>query len=177
LQHIPSTITAGTSVDLSFALTAYPPSGGWSLVLYLRGPDAIDLASAPDGDLHRITAAATTSAAWSSGTYWASLRAEDGADVIEVEAGQIEIAPDLAQEAQDYDGRDHVEKVLAAIEAVIECRASKDQERYRINNRELQRTPLDQLMQLRDRYRAEARRARAARKGQSLLGRPVRVRF
>ena len=177
MQYIPDTITAGTTLDLSLALTAYPASAGWSLTLYLRGPEAIDLPSSPDGDAHLVGAGATTTAAWSEGTYWATLRASDGSDVIEIESGQVRVAPDLAQVGGDYDGRGHAEKVLAAIEAVIEGRATKDQERYRINNRELQRTPLSDLMQLRDRYRAELRRARAAAKGQSLLGRKVMVRF
>jgi hypothetical protein len=61
--------------------------------------------------------------------------------------------------------------------AVIEGRATRDQERYRINNRELQRTPISDLIRLRDRYREEARRERAAAKGQSLLGRRVLTRF
>lgn len=71
----------------------------------------------------------------------------------------------------------HAERVLVAIEAVIEGRASKDQESYKIGDRELVRTPLRDLLLLRDRYREDVRRARSARKGHSLFGRNVSVRF
>jgi hypothetical protein len=55
------------------------------------------------------------------------------------------------------------------LEAVIEGRASLDQERYRINNRELYRTPMETLIKLRNQYRAEVSRERAKASGKSLL--------
>ena len=55
-----------------------------------------------------------------------------------------------------------VQRTLEAIEAVIEKRASIDQERYKINNRELWRTPIPELLVMRDRYRSELRRLKAA---------------
>lgn len=177
MQHIPDTITAGLTLRVCVALTAYPASDGWALTLHMRGSQSIDLTGTADGDAHLIAADAATTGEWVAGTYWATLRGTDGTDVVEIDSGQIRVETDLAQVAGQYDGRGHVEKVLEAIEAVIEGRATKDQERYRINNRELQRTPLSDLMLLRDKYRTEARRARAASKGQSLLGRKVSVRF
>ena len=50
-----------------------------------------------------------------------------------------------------------------------------DQERYRINNRELYRTPIADLIKLRDMYRAEVNRERAAKCGKNPFGRKVRV--
>ncbi len=158
-------------------LAAYPAQDGWALTLHLRGPQSIDIASSPDGDGHVLSASAATTGAWAPGQYWAALRARDGETVAEVEAGQLTVAADLAQVNGLYDGRTHAERVLTAIEAVIEGRATKDQERYRINNRELQRTPLSDLMALRDRYRAELRAQNAALRGQSLIGRTVSVRL
>lgn len=75
-----------------------------------------------------------------------------------------------------HGGLDHIHRVLESIEAVIEKRATIDQERYTINNRELWRTPIPQLLELRDRYRAELRRAMAAKSG-GLFNQAVRVRF
>ena len=60
---------------------------------------------------------------------------------------------------------------------MIEKRASLDQERYRINNRELYRTPIADLLKLRDLYRAEVRREQAAARGQNPFGATVRVRL
>ena len=73
--------------------------------------------------------------------------------------------PDIAQLAAGHDARSHVQRVLDAIEAVLEKRATLDQEQYRINNRELRRTPIADLLKLRDRYRMELQRAKAARNG------------
>lgn len=159
-------------------LAAYP-APDWSLSVILRGVSVIDLDATPDGEQHSITADAATTAEWEAGQYWYSVRATSAADgsVQQVEEGTLQIMPDLSAAGASYDGRNHVEKTLEALEAVIEGRASKDQERYRINNRELYRTPIGELLKMRAQYKAELARIRAAAKGSSLLGRPVRVRF
>ncbi len=142
----------------------------------MRGPDSIDLTAEPDGTNHHFIVAASVTATWQAGEYWYSLRVTDGDVVVEVEAGQTTIKPNLAVVGDGYNGRAHVQRVLAAIEAVLEKRATNDQERYTINNRELWRTPIPDLLVLRDRYRAELRRMNAARVG-GLFDQHVRVRF
>jgi hypothetical protein len=52
------------------------------------------------------------------------------------------------------DTRTHARKVLDAIEAVLENRATLDQEEYEIAGRRLKRTPLAELSQLRREYAA-----------------------
>jgi len=176
MPYIPDSLTAGTTLAVTVPLTAYPPPE-WSLTLVLRGPERRDLDSTPDGTLHAFGTPAAETANWIAGAYWYSLRATDGADVHEIETGTLTVEPDLARVAEGYDGRGHAERVLEAIEAVIEGRASKDQDSYRINNRELRRTPVSQLLKLRDVYRQEVRRARAARRGRDTLGRQILARF
>ena len=105
-----------------------------------------------------------------------SLRASRGDEVREIDTGEVTIRPDISQLAAGHDARSHVERALAAIEAVIEKRATIDQERYRINNRELWRTPVGELLRLRDRYKAELARMQAVRRG-DLFGRTVKVAF
>ncbi|MEY4055620.1 MAG: hypothetical protein RL519_955 [Pseudomonadota bacterium] len=175
MTNLPSSITAGTTFDRTVILTAYP-APDWALRAYLRGPQSIDLEAAAEGHGHRFLAQATDTAGWAAGEYWYSLRATNGGDVVEVESGQITIKPDLAEAGAGHDGRDHLRRVLDAIEAVIERRATIDQERYTSNNRELWRTPIPELLMLRDRYRAEIRRMKAASKG-ALFDQHVRVRF
>lgn len=169
---IPNKFTAGESLNLCINLTAYP-APDWSLSLYLRGPAAIDLTSTADNNLHKFTISAETTSSWQASSYWYELRATDDETVTVIEEGSLIIKPDLSDISAPYDGRHHVEKVLDAIEAVIESRATKDQERYRINNRELQRTPLGELIALRSKYRAELLQIKRAKKGQSLLGRKI----
>lgn len=94
---------------------------------------------------------------------------------MEVGSGQITIMPDLAAAEAGYTAKTHAQRTLEAIEAVIEKRASMDQERYRINNRELYRTPIADLLKLRDLYRLEVAREQQAQRGCNPFGRKVRV--
>lgn len=173
---LPQRISAGLTLEKSVVLTAYPASA-WALTVSMRGPGSIDLISTPDGETHKLRAPASTTAEWEPGQYWYSARVsnEDG-DVFEVESGQVVIEPDLASAGAGYENFTHAERTLAAIEAVLEKRASRDQEKYVINNRELWRTPIADLLVLRDRYRAQVRMERKAKRG-DLFGTAVRVVF
>lgn len=171
----PTATTAGLTFDRAATLTAYP-APAWQLSAVLRGAGAIDIDAAASGVSHRFQVAAAETTGWEPGEYWYSIRATNGDDVVEVEAGKITIKPDLASLGAGHDGRDHVRRVLDSIEAVLEKRATMDQQSYKINNRELARTPIPELLQLRDRYRSELRRMTAARKG-GLFDQAVRVRF
>lgn len=83
----------------------------------------------------------------------------------------------MAAVTGQVDTRSHAKKTLEALEAVIEGRATLDQERYRLNNRELFRTPLDTLIKLRNQYRAEVSREIAKTSGKSIFGKVVRVKL
>lgn len=151
------------------------PATAWTAQLLLRGPKSIDVPATIDGDSVVIRANAAVTAAWPAGDYWYSLRATNGDDAAELVSGQITIMPDLAAATDGYDGKTHARRTLDAIEAVIEKRASMDQERYRINNRELYRTPIADLLKLRDLYRLEVAREDQAQRGKNPFGRKVRV--
>jgi hypothetical protein len=97
--------------------------------------------------------------------------------VLEVSFGIMEVLPDLAAVSAPYDARSDNEKALEAIEAVLGKRATLDQDRYKINNRELWRTPISDLLKLRDVYRAAVRRERARNAGRSQWGRLIPVTF
>lgn len=170
---IPKEIAAGVTLELGVSFAEHP-APDWSLELTLRGPAAIDITSSADGDAHVISADAAATASWTAGRYSYQLRATDGTDVVTIERGELVIAPDLAAASAGYDGRTHARKVLDAIEAVIEGRASLDQQSYQINNRSLSRTPISDLLKLRNQYRAEVRAE--AQRGAG-YGRKVKVRF
>ncbi len=142
----------------------------------MRGQSIITIEAAQEGTAHILQVNAVDTATWEPGRYSYSLRASKGFEVVEVEADSMTVLPDLASQGEGFDGRSHLERVLDAIEAVIERRATLDQERYRINNRELHRTPIPELLVLRDRYKAEIRRMKAAKSG-NLFNQAVRVSF
>ncbi|MFY0309641.1 hypothetical protein ACFMBG_07060 [Leisingera sp. D0M16] len=170
---IPKEIGAGLTFRAVVALPNLP-APEWSLTLHLRGNSVVDLASSAEGVDHLFEAAAAVTAAWQPGRYAYEIRATDGSYVRRVERGELIIAPDLSAQGENFDSRDHVQKVLDAIEAVIENRATIDQQSYQINNRSLQRTPLSELLQLRARYRAELAAKKNARRG---FGRVIKVRM
>lgn len=173
---MPCTIQAGVTFESSAPLKDYP-APTWMLSAHLRGPQAINLESLPAGAAHAFAELASVTAEWPAGIYAYTVRATNGTDVRQVEVGTLEVLADVVAITGVHDPRTHAAKTLEAIQAVIQKRASHDQERYVINNRELWRTPLGDLLKLRDTYRAEVRREKAAARGRSLWGPAVRVRL
>jgi hypothetical protein len=138
-------------------LTDYPASV-WTLTYWFKKTGSsganFSIVAAPDGDAFAIEVAKATTAGYTAGDYtWAAL-VGDGTDQFEVDKGTTVLLPRY-DAAANLDDRSHAAKVLDAIESVIENRATKDQEEYSIAGRSLKRTPLEELMKLRDTYRAE----------------------
>ena len=142
-------------------LRADYPASAWTLKYYLRNASArIDLtASAYDTDDYQIeeTPAEQTAGAWTAGTYdWrAYVERGSGATLerYEIDRGKVVISADFTA-AANLDSRSHARVVLDAIEAVLENRATMDQEEYSIAGRSLKRTPVKDLMAMRERYAA-----------------------
>lgn len=146
--------------------------------LILRGPTAINISGTGTG-----TGAGTdyvleaNTASWASGDYWYSLRMTSASGTVEVDSGSIEFLADLAGVSGEFDGRSDNQKCLDSIDAVLANRATLDQERYKINNRELWRTPISELLKLRAFYAVQVRRECARKSGRSAFGRRINVRF
>lgn len=176
-QTLPVRITAGLKLQATVTLPNHP-APDWAAWLHIRGPQTVNLQSNATGAEHVFTAPAATTKDWTPGAYWYVIRVQKGAEVDQVETGAFEVLPDLTQAPEGYDGRTQAQIALAAIDAVLQKRATLDQERYRINNRELYRTPIAELITLRGYYaRLVAREKSAARGERSRFGRPVTVRF
>ena len=137
------------------------------------------MTAAAEGAQHRFRKELGETANWDAGDYWYTLRAVDAAtgDMVEVECGQVTITPDLVNAAVGFDGRTPNQIALDAIEAVIAQRATLDQERYRINNRELYRTSIPDLLKLRDHYVRLVKREQDIACGRNPFGNTVRVRL
>ncbi|EEL8285096.1 hypothetical protein DEI76_19045 [Salmonella enterica subsp. enterica serovar Agona] len=174
IRQLPLQITAGLTLDLRLSFRAYS-AASWSGSLLLRGPASIDLTASADGNEFVFHADASATATWAPGDYWCSVRVTSGDEVKEAQNGKIRILPDIANLPVGYDGSTYAERVLAAIEAVIERRASLDQESYKINNRELSRTPISDLLTLRDQFKREVGKERAAKAGRNPFNRRVKV--
>lgn len=173
-RQMPAAITAGLTFEVTFSFPDYLATA-WDLTLHLRGPKNSNVVAVDDGLSHNITISAADTSVLTPGQYWYAVRVTDGTATFEAEKGTLQILPDLTAQVEGYDGRTQAEIALEAIDAVLANRATIDQERYRINNRELYRTPIDQLLKLRSYYASTVARERGTSGGR--FGRQIPVRF
>lgn len=176
-----SELIAGDTLDFRTSVPSYPASAGWTLTYRMMprsGGVAITFNAGADGDDYRVQVGASTTANWAPSEYsWSAYVAKAG-ERYTVEQGLATILANLGT-ATNFDGRSHARKVLDAINAVLEGRASKDQQEYTIGDRSLKRTPIPDLLVLRDRYQMEVANedAQAQIAAGSANPRMVRVRF
>jgi hypothetical protein len=171
----PKQITAGDSVDFTFACD-YLPSDGWSMTWRLVGAGvALTLSAAAAGTGFEVTAAASATGALTVPATGIPCRlfgfAVNGAQRFTVYSGNCFLAPNPASITGDTRG--HAQRTYDAIKALLEGRATKDQQSYKIGDRELARIPVPELLMLQDYYRTQANREQNAEAlAQGLPGRP-----
>ena len=154
----PAVARAGDTWKWTKTLADYPASEGWALTYRFKSSDyAFEAAATTSGDDYAVTVAATTTDDVVAGLYTWVAQVAYGGEKFTVDSGVLTVNPDYhtGTSTATYDGRSHARIVLAAIEAVIEGRASIDQEGYEIAGRSLKRTPIPDLLKLRQAYRAE----------------------
>lgn len=174
LTQFPKSIQAGLSLRAEVEAIDYP-APDWTVTAHLRGPESIDIVATGAAEMHSFAVAGSVTAGYVAGLYTASVRATDGVDVFELESGQVEILADVAALDAGHDPREHAERVLDAIEAVLEGRATKDQQSYTINGRTLVRTSIAELLQLRKTYQDEVAKLKSGGRSRRLLRRQVKV--
>lgn len=172
IAKIPCEITAGLTFHVEVEAPDYPAQE-WVLTLYLRGPSRADVAR--DGVTGHFIASPTITAEWKPGQYYWAIRAGNGDDVRELQKGELTVLPDIGAATGEFDGRSQNQRTLDAVTAVIEKRASLDQERYRINNRELYRTPIGDLLKLQTHYRKLVAAEKQRASGNRQWGRNIKV--
>jgi len=135
------------------------------------------LTATESNDEYLIETSNTTS--YTAGEYnWVAYitRSSDSAR-IKLTEGFTEIQENYATTTSSV--RSHAKKVLDAIEAVIANRATMDQSSMSIAGRSLSRLTIDELLQFRDRYKAEyLKEVKKARiKNRKDSGNTIKVRF
>lgn len=165
----PAAIRAGDTLNWLISAPDYPASAGWSLEYTLiNAAGKITFSSSADGDAHRITVAAATTAGWAVGQYAWQRRAKKSAEAYTLATGYIEIKADFYAQTQ-LDARTHAQKTLAALEAWIEGHDLSVAE-YEIAGRRMKYIPIADLLKLRSQYQREVR-------GQSGKSGRIYVRF
>lgn len=153
-------ITAGDTLDFTTSVPEYLASDGWTLKYRLApraAGTAIDITATPDGADYDVQVAAATTIGWATGWYTWTAFVEKAAERYTVDRGQLEIRAASTTLAAGVDNRTHARKVLDAIEAVLESRATVDQQEYAIAGRSLKRMAIDELMRFRRIYQSEVK--------------------
>jgi len=152
----PIAIRAGDSLAWRRVLADYP-ADVWTLSYTLINSSAkITITASASGQDHVIDVPAATSAAYAAGWYDYTAQVADGTDRVTIKTGRIEVLPDLSAETT-YDNRSHARKMLEAIEAILEGKATAGQINIIQTDFRERSTRYDTagLQVMRDRYRAD----------------------
>lgn len=157
MATFPETLIAGDSYKATITSKTYTNDDGYTVVAKVLGPSGspvpttfnTTVTDSETFELH-LTPAQTT--LLSAGSYRYSIIATDGTDQYTIESGTFAVEAGIDLETRT-DLRTHERKVLDAIEAVLEGRATTDQEEMEIAGRRIKRTPLRDLLKLRDYYK------------------------
>lgn len=160
----------------------YPPASyslKYSLRLANSTASEIEISANESGSDYLVEVAAATTAGYTAGRYYWQLYITRTSDSERLLLGRGVVDVLKNQDAAAVDPRTHARKVLDAIEAVMENRATKDQEEYSIgsggSSRSLKRTPLPELLRLRSVYQQAVNSEEAALKLENGTGLPRRV--
>lgn len=156
----------------------YPPSL-YSLSYVFRSEDGdseIEIAATEVNTDYIVEVSQSSTAGYASGTYrWQGyITRTSDSERISIGRGTVEVLPDPDTDGTDQ--RSHVKKVLDALEAMIEGKASLDQLSYSIAGRSISRLSPQEAIAWRNKYLAYYRAELAMETG-GTSGRRVRVRF
>lgn len=153
----PQEIIAGDTLTWEKSLSNYPASAGYTLKYRLiNATNIIDIATVASGDAHLVNVSASTTASYPPGTYtWTSYVEKGSGGSLErytIMTGTIIVKPSLATQAAGYDTRSHVKRVLDALEAMIEGKATRDAQSIRIGDKEISKMSPQELIKWRSYY-------------------------
>ena len=180
LTRVPREIVRLTSVAWRFESSDFSPLDGWTVEYNFEGPSELNVTAVPDGAGHLVelttlqTAIATGSYAWQA----IASRAFPIERVL-VGQGRTDILVSFGVDTTIGEQKTHARRMVEAIEAQLEGRATDGQRAMSINGRSLDRIPVLELTELRSKYRMELRSEEAALAQGAKPGkrRRVKVRF
>jgi len=151
----PDSINAGDSLKWTISNSDYPASDSWALTyIFINKDDKFTITSSADGDNHAISEALAITAKYPPGLYYWKCYAGDGTDRYLINEGRAEVIKNIEDSnVKSADLRSHVKKVLDAVEAVIENRASDSDLSMSVDGESITNFTPKQLTDLRSRYR------------------------
>lgn len=174
MSELAASLIAGDTWDWTHTDSNYPASV-WSVTYHFENSaGSFSATGTPDGNEHAFSISAATTASYKAGKYRWHARATSGATVKTIATGWLTVKADIAA-AGKTDVRSWAQRTLDAVEATLEGRATRDQTAMSIAGRSISRIPIAELIQLRDKLRAEVQIEEQGSKAG--LGRNIRVRL
>ncbi len=153
---VPAAFRSGDTVAWALTLPDYDAGGGWTLTYtFVSTTQVKTLVAVGAGTTYTTSLAAVDSAAWAADDWAWQATIGNGTERYTVGTGRTTVLPSLVGAAAGFDSRGHARKVVDAIEAVIEGRASEAESDLQINGRAIKYIPVAELLALRDRYKLE----------------------
>jgi hypothetical protein len=163
----PTAARAGDTWRWTRDLSDYP-APTWTLTYTIYSPTAvITIVGTADGTRHSIAKTAAQTAAYAAGRYeWVS-HASSGSERYQVGFGVVQILPNVAVATTGYDARSHARKMLDAINAMLEGRATDgDLDVIRVANGDrVTEWDVPTLLKLRQQYASAVAAEEAAANG------------
>jgi hypothetical protein len=146
-MNIPTELQIGDTWQWTEGLTLYPASVGWSLSfsLYRYGQPVIQINAAASGDDFSVSVSAATTVGKAAGDWQWTAYVTKGADRFTLETGTVMLKPDIAAAVLTTDLRTENEKILDALLATQQRRATKEQESMQIAGRAIRYLAPDDL--------------------------------
>ncbi len=161
-DRFPQLFVAGEYFNVTLNDESYP-SSTWAANYFIYDSEISESVTAtPDGDGFIATFSTSFTGQFEPGNYKYQLQVSKPGEMIVLDGGACVIRANPAN--GPIDGRTHAEKTLEALNAVIENRATTDQQSYTIAGRSLSRMEITDLLQFRDRYQAMVDEERAKNK-------------
>lgn len=142
-MNIPTTLRAGDSVSWSDSLADYSSIDGWVLKYALRGPHEIDIEATGTGTDHDVVLVRADTEDYLPGEYAWVAYVENVTDRVTLATGTLNVQPDLVAGSA---APSHAKKMLDAIQAVLEKKASKLQSEYTVDGNMLKFMTYDELI-------------------------------
>lgn len=122
------------SISLEDGRTVGSAAESWVLKYRLRGPNAYTITATQYGttSTHSVTLTSSTTDSYAAGDYWWNSWVEKGTERFDVAEGRLTVKANPATETGVFDGSTHAQKMLTAIESMMEGTASREEEEYKI---------------------------------------------
>lgn len=137
---------------------SYYPASSWTLTYWFKQLAAagakFSVQATADGDAHAVNVLAATTAGYTADDYsWVAVVTGGASEAYEVDRGTVKLLPKYGTDTA-LDDRSHARKMLDALEAMAESKASLDQLEYSIGTRQLKRLTPEEVVSWTNYYRS-----------------------